>query len=154
MPALKFCRSGRVAVTELRSQPMVLSFSHVSVSRLRCNGSRTRLMVKGQLLRSMIEAAAKACPDIEAISCKSAVGDRRQNGSVESAVRQLKAQMSAIRLALEGKMKRKLTEEDPMLTWTPNFAGDVIARFRKREVVSINGDVLLKGVVFTSRFTM
>eukprot|EP00971_Amphidinium_carterae_P289858 5755693-Amphidinium_carterae.1 len=41
--------------------------------------------------------------------------------------------MRALRLALEGKLKRKLTEEDPMLAWIATFAGDVIARFRKGE---------------------
>ena len=59
------------------------------------------------------------------------MGDHQSNGHIESAVRQLKSQMRALRLALEKRIGKALSEEDPILTWIPTFAGDVIARYRR-----------------------
>ena len=47
-------------------------------------------------------------------------------------MRTLKAQMRATRFGLESRMGRQLAHDDPILMWIPTFAGDTIARFRKR----------------------
>ena len=62
---------------------------------------------------------------------KTPVGDHQANGHIESAVRQLKSQMRALRLGLEARLGKVLAEDDPILCWVATFAGDVIARFRK-----------------------
>ena len=82
-------------------------------------------------MKRLKDAAAKACEGVEAIPRESPVGDHQANGAAESAVRSVKAQMRAIRFSLEAKLGRSLRADDPILTWIPGFAGDVIARFRK-----------------------
>ena len=59
------------------------------------------------------------------------MGDHSANGDIECAVRELKRQMRAIRFALEQKLQKKLSEKDPILSWIPTFAGDVLARYRR-----------------------
>ena len=58
------------------------------------------------------------------------MGDHAKNGEIECAVRELKRQMRAVRLALETNLGRKLEPKDPVLAWMPSFAADVISRHR------------------------
>ena len=82
-------------------------------------------------MKTLKEAAVRACEGVEAISRESPVGDHQSNGAIESAVRTLKAQMRTIRFALERCLGRSLSPDDCVLSWIPTFAGDSIARFRK-----------------------
>ena len=87
-------------------------------------------------MKALKDAAARACVGVEAIPRECPVGDHQANGDIESTVRELKRQMRAIRAQLEQKLKQHngdfqgLDEKDPILTWIPTFAGDVIARCR------------------------
>ena len=82
-------------------------------------------------MKALKDAAAKALEGVESIAQESPVGDHQANGDTESTVRTLKAQMRAMRFALESRLGRQLAHDDPILTWIPTFAGDLIARFRQ-----------------------
>ena len=59
------------------------------------------------------------------------MGDHAQNRELEVVVRELKRQMRSIRLALESRLGRRLDPKDPVMTWMPAFAGDVLTRYRR-----------------------
>ena len=68
---------------------------------------------------------------VESTSKEVPVGDHAQNGEIECAVRELKRQMRAMRLALESKLGKALDAKDPVLAWMPSFAADVLSRYRR-----------------------
>ena len=98
-------------------------------------------------MQALKDAAARAVVGAEAIPRGCPVGDHQANGDIESAVRELKRQMRAIRAQLEAKLRqynadfKGLDEKDPILTWIPTFAGDVIARYRR----GTDGKTFLEG---------
>ena len=70
-------------------------------------------------------------PGVEAKPRECPVGDHQANGSIEVGVRELKRQMRAIRYQLELNLGMQLDEKDPVLSWIPQFSGDVLHKGRK-----------------------
>ena len=131
--AVRFSRSGRIAGTQLENKG-VTAYGVKFFSRFIEQTGVKRFINKSDGEHAMValkQAAARASPGVEAISRESPVGDHQANGAAESAVRSLKSQMRAVRLALEKRLGRSLESDDPVLAWIATFAGDVIARFRK-----------------------
>lgn len=133
MLALKFSRSKRIAATAL---------PHKGVSDLGCKFFANFVKMTGvnrfinfsdgeNALKALKQEAVKRIPEVEAIPKECPVGDHQKNGDIESGVRELKRQMRAIRMNLENRLGKELSEDDPLLTWIPTFAGDCIAFHRR-----------------------
>ena len=60
-------------------------------------------------------------------------GDHQANGEIEAAVREVKRQCRALKYALEAKLGFQLEDGDPMLSWLPRHAADLISRYRRGE---------------------
>ena len=82
-------------------------------------------------MKALKEESARKVAEVEAIPRECPVGDHQKNGEIESAVRELKRQMRAVRMSLEGRLGRALADDDPLLMWIPTFAGDCIAFHRR-----------------------
>jgi hypothetical protein len=50
---------------------------------------------------------------------------------VENAIREVKRQIRVLRSALEEKIGKVLTDDDPVLTWLPRQAADLLNRYKK-----------------------
>ena len=74
---------------------------------------------------------AEYLKNVEVIQRTSPVGDHKSNGNAEVAVRELKKQMRAIRIALEQKLCCKLNDTNPVLAWMAPFAAHTINCYRR-----------------------
>ena len=81
-------------------------------------------------MKALKDVAARTVQGVEHTPKEVPVGDHAKKGEIECAVRELKRQMRALRLALESRLGLKLGAKDPMLTWMPTFAADAMARHR------------------------
>lgn len=133
MLALKFSRSKRVAATALPSKGVTELGCKFFSNFIKMTGVRRFINFSDgeNAIKSLKEEAAKRVPEVEAISRESPKGDHQKNGDIESGVRELKRQMRAVRMHLESRLGRALSEEDPLLMWIPTFAGDCIAFHRR-----------------------
>ena len=133
MLALKFSRSGRMAATQLERKGVAAYGVKFFGRFIQQTGVRRFINLSDgePAMKALKEASAQSNPHVEAISRETPVGDHQANGSIESAVRQLKSQMRALRLGLERRLGKVLAEDDPVLCWIATFAGDIIARYRK-----------------------
>ena len=132
MLALRFSRSGRMAATALEQKGLTQYGVKFFAGFIQQTGVRRFINKSDEpSVKALNDAAAKALEGVESISQESPVGDHQANGAIESTVETLKAQMRATRFALENRLGRRLAHDDPILTWTPTFAGDTIARFGK-----------------------
>ena len=133
MLALKFSRSKRIAATALPRK---------GISELGCKFMSNFIKMTGvkrfvnfsdgePAMKALKEESARKVADVEAISRECPVGDHQKNGEIESGVRELKRQMRAVRMSLEGRLGRALADDDPLLMWIPTFAGDCIAFHRR-----------------------
>ena len=133
MLALKFSRSKRIAATALPRK---------GISELGCKFMSNFIKMTGvkrfvnfsdgePAMKALKEESARKVAEVEAISRECPVGDHQKNGEIESAVRELKRQMRAVRMSLEGRLGRALADDDPLLMWIPTFAGDCIAFHRR-----------------------
>ena len=130
MLALRFSRSDRIAAEQKGLTQYGVNFFADFIQQ-----TGVRMCINksdgDSVMKSLKDTAAKVSKKIDSISQESPVGDHQANGDIESTVMTLKAQMRATRFALESRLIRQLTHDDPILTWIPTFAGDTIARFRK-----------------------
>ncbi|CAE7484287.1 unnamed protein product, partial [Symbiodinium sp. CCMP2456] len=133
MLALKFSRSKRIAATALPRK---------GISELGCKFMSNFIKMTGvkrfvnfsdgePAMKALKEESARKVAEVEAIPRECPVGDHQKNGEIESAVRELKRQMRAVRMSLEGRLGRALADDDPLLMWIPTFAGDCIAFHRR-----------------------
>ena len=76
------------------------------------------------------EHAAKEA-GLEFVSEESPVGDHQANGLIENAIREVKRQIRVLRSVLEEKIGRVLSDEDPVLSWLPRQAADLLCRYKK-----------------------
>ena len=81
-------------------------------------------------LLKLLDVVTQNLPGVEVVPKTSPEGDHQANGFAEGAVREGKGQIRATRLALEAKLKEKLSEDEPVLTWIPRFAANSINRYR------------------------
>ena len=125
MLALKFSRSGRIAATQLEKKGVTAYGVKFFGRFIQQTGVRRFINVSDgePAMKALKEASAHANQHVESISRETPVGDHQANGSIESAVRQLKSQMRALRLALESRLGKVLAEDDPVLCWVATFAG-------------------------------
>ena len=131
--ALKFSRSKRLAATALPAKGVTEYGTKFFARFIEQTGIR-RFINHSDNERAIVAlktAAALAVQRVEAVPRECPVGDHQANGDIEVGVRELKRQMRAIRLSLEGKLGMKLNDNDPILMWIPTFAGDAISRHRK-----------------------
>ena len=70
---------------------------------------------------------------VEALPQEAPVGDHQANGEIEAAVREVKRQCRALKYALEAKLGTQLEDGDPVLSWLPRHAADLISRYRRGE---------------------
>jgi len=129
--ALKFSRSGRIAATSLQnkgSTPLGVKF----ITRFVKETGVKRVVFHSDnepALLSLRSAAIDALgTSVEVVPKTVPVGDHQANGSIESAVRELKRQMRAIRYQLEA--NRGSGVGGPLVAWMAQFAGDVISKYR------------------------
>ena len=85
--------------------------------------------------RALVALKAKAAEfaGIDAVPRESPVGDSKANGVAESAVKEVKAAMRAMKSSLEAKLGMPLEENDPVVAWMPMAAADLISERRQRE---------------------
>ena len=57
-------------------------------------------------------------------------GDRQANGQAERAVREIKRQVRVLKSATEARLGRRFQEKDPLLTWLPRHAAELLNRYR------------------------
>ena len=76
------------------------------------------------------EHAAKEA-GVEFVSEESPVGDHQANGLIENAIREVKRQIRVLSFVLEEKIGRVLSDEDPVLSWLPRQAADLLCRYKK-----------------------
>ena len=133
MLAVKFSRSKRIAATALQRKGVTEYGTKFFARFVEQTGVKRYINHSDNedSLLALKSAAAKAVVGVEAIPRCAPVEDHRANGDIECAVRELKRQMRAIRLQLETRLGQALAGDDPILTWIPTFAGDVISRYRK-----------------------
>ena len=81
-------------------------------------------------LLALLRRVAANLPGIEVIPKTSPEGDHAANGLAEVGVREVKAQSRVIRSQLEARLQKRLTEHEPILSWIPRHAANVICRFR------------------------
>ncbi|CAE7246360.1 HCN2, partial [Symbiodinium microadriaticum] len=133
MLALKFSRSKRIAAAALPRK---------GISELGCKFMSNFINMTGVMrfvnfsdgepaMKALKEESARKVVEVEAIPRECPVGDHQKNGEIESAVREFKRQMRAVRMSLEGRLARALPDDDPFLMWIPTFAGDCIAFHRR-----------------------
>ncbi len=77
--------------------------------------------------------AACMVQGLEAQPQEAPEGDHQANGEVEAAVREIKKGVRALKASLESRLKMKLADSDPVLSWIPRHAADLINRYRKGE---------------------
>ena len=78
-----------------------------------------------------LKSAAAREAAVEAVAEESPPGDHQANGMVENAIREVKRQIRVLRSALEEKIGKVLTDGDPVLTWLPRQAADLLNRYKK-----------------------
>ena len=62
---------------------------------------------------------------------RSPVADHRANGTIENLCRELKRQVRVLRSSLEEKLGRILKDDDPVLSWFPRHAADLMCRYKR-----------------------
>ena len=133
MLVMKYSRSGRLAATALPAKGVtdfgVKTFKHF----IQSTGVRSFVNMSDNenSIVALKEAAARACEGVEAIARSIPVGDHKANGHAESAVKQVKGMMRAVRLAMESKLGERLPNSDCILKWLPSFSADIISKVRK-----------------------
>jgi hypothetical protein len=133
MVALKNSRSGRIGATALE-QKGVTEFGVKFCARfMQQTGLRKFVNFSDgePAMKALKEAAAQSVTTLETIPREVPQGDHQKNGEIESAVRELKRQMRAIRMQLEQNLGRQLANDDPILSWIPTFAADTMAMYRR-----------------------
>ena len=68
---------------------------------------------------------------LEAMPQEAPPGDHQANGEIEAAVREVKRQIRACKYALEARLGTQLEDGDPVLSWLPRHAADLISRYRR-----------------------
>ena len=76
------------------------------------------------------EQAAKEA-GVENVPQESPVADHRANGAIENLCRELKRQVRVLRSSLEEKLGRILKDDDPVLSWFPRHAADLMCRYKR-----------------------
>eukprot|EP00973_Karenia_brevis_P067125 9335357-Karenia_brevis.AAC.1 len=61
----------------------------------------------------------KGLPDLRITPVEAQTGDHLSNGEAEVAIKEIKAQVRAILNTLEEKMKMKISEQHPIMSWIP-----------------------------------
>ena len=82
---------------------------------------------------ALVKRLVAGVPDVEFIKRESPEGDHQANGEAENAVREIKRQARAIKSATENKLGKRLSEKDPLLSWLPRHASDLLNRYRVGE---------------------
>ena len=101
MLALKNSRTGRIAATALEKKGLT-EFGARFFARFIQSSGLSRYMNWSDAenaMKALKEAAAKACPAQESVPREVPQGDHQANGEIESAVRELKRQMSCANAA-------------------------------------------------------
>lgn len=82
--------------------------------------------------RSLVALKTKAAQDIgvAAIPEESPVGDSQANGEIESAVKEVKGQIRAVKSQLEENLGFAIDVKHPIFSWLPTYAVDMISRHR------------------------
>ena len=124
MLAMKFSRSKRIGATALPFKG-VTEFGVKTFARFIQSTGVRRFVNHSNgepALKALKDMAARTVQGVEHIPKEVPVGDHAKNGEIECAVRELKRQMRAVRLALETNLGRKVDTKDPVLAWMPTFA--------------------------------
>ena len=81
---------------------------------------------------ALVALKTRAAEDanVEMIPEESPVGDSKANGIAEAAVREVKAQIRAMKSSLEAKLGIELSSKHPVMAWMPMAAGDLLSRHR------------------------
>ena len=77
---------------------------------------------------ALTASAASGLPEVEVLEKNLPVG-HQANGSIEVAIRELKRQMRAVRMSLEG--KTTLENNHALVAWIGSFAAECINVYRK-----------------------
>lgn len=82
--------------------------------------------------RSLVLLKRKAAElaGVAAVPEESIVGDSQGNGEIEAAVKEVKGLMRTIKSQLEHNLGITLDRKDPVLSWLPTYAADIISRHR------------------------
>ena len=115
MLAIKFSRSKRIAAIALPFKGLTEYGVKAFARFIQSTGVRNFVNHSDgePALKALKDAAARSILDVEHVPKEVPVGDHAQNGEIEVAVRELKRQMRAIRLALESRLGRRLEPKDP-----------------------------------------
>ena len=133
MLALKFSRSKRIAATSLPRKGVTEFATKFFARFVQLTGVRRFINFSDNenAMVALKDAAARSLVGVESSNQEVPVGDHQKNGEIESAVRELKRMMRALRLALERRLGFKLSDADPVLAWMATFAGMAMATHRK-----------------------
>ena len=141
MLVLKFSHSGRPAATALPAKGVTDYGQRFFTRFIKETGVRRFINFSDNehAMVALKDAAAQACEGVEYTPQACPQGVHQANGQIENTVRELKRQMRALRLHLEKKLRqynpnggfKKLEDTDPVLFWTPEFAANAIAWYRK-----------------------
>eukprot|EP00435_Cladocopium_sp_Y103_P034158 s1161_g8.t1 len=82
------------------------------------------------LVRLKKDAGREATTVTKVVCEESPAGDSKANGEAESAVREVKWRIRAVRLTLEKKLGVKLEDGHPLVQWIPRYASEQANRFR------------------------
>ena len=78
-------------------------------------------------LVDLINGIIEARDDITIPEC-SPVGESQSNGMIERAVRSVKDQVRTLRLALQGRIRRRVPQDRAVMTWLVQHSGDTITK--------------------------
>ena len=78
-------------------------------------------------LKAMVKQSLKG---VEVVMEESKTGDHPSNGSCESAVRETKRQVKAMKSSLEERLTSKIADRHPVLSWISRHANFLLSRFR------------------------
>ena len=77
-----------------------------------------------------LKALAAKHAQVEAVPQESPADDHRANGEVEKEIQEVKRRMRACKSNLEEKLGMHVAQDDPILTWLPQYVSSQMSRFR------------------------
>ena len=89
--------------------------------RLRCDGEPSTLALQEEI---KLKRRAETIPEV------ALKGEKQSNGAAEQAVREAEGMMRTLKEHIEYKIRRKLSPNEPMVSWIVHHVGTLVTRVK------------------------
>ena len=99
---------------------------------IKCLGFK-RVMVRSDSERSLLSLTQRVTCNltgVELVLMTSPEGDHQANGLAEVGVREIKARTRILKSQLEQRLRSRIDEKDPLMSWIPRHAANCVSRYR------------------------